>query len=151
PSARFAAAEAISTKALSLAPNHAAAHMALGTALMCTRRAARAISEFEHALALNRNLAIAHSLIGYAKYLLGRAAEPEPHINEALRLSPRDPFAHRWISWVGQAKVALDADTEAVAWLRRSIEGNRNYSLPHFQLAAVLARLGEMEEARAAA
>ena len=30
PSARFAAAEAISTKALSLAPNHAAAHLALG-------------------------------------------------------------------------------------------------------------------------
>jgi TolB-like protein/class 3 adenylate cyclase len=151
PSARFAAAEAISTKALSLAPNHAAAHMALGTALMCTKRAARAISEFEHALALNRNFAIAHSLIGYAKYLLGRAAETEPHINEALRLSPRDPFAHRWISWVGLAKVALDADTEAVAWLRRSIEGNRNYAMPHFQLAAVLARLGEMEEARAAA
>jgi hypothetical protein len=39
---------------------------------------------------------------------------------------------------------------EAVVWLRRGLEANRNYSTPHFQLAAVLARLGEMDEARAA-
>jgi TolB-like protein/class 3 adenylate cyclase/Flp pilus assembly protein TadD len=151
PLARFAAAEAISTNALSLAPNNAAAHMALGTALMCTKRAVQGIAEFEHALALDRNSASAHSLIGYAKHLLGRGAETEAHINEALRLSPRDPYAPRWIAWVGLAKAALGADTEAVAWLRRSIEGNRNYSMPHFQLAAVLARLGEIDEARAAA
>ena len=151
PQARFAAAEALSTQALSLAPNHAVAHMALGTALMFTKRADRAIAEFEHALALDRNSAPAHGLIGYAKHLLGRATETEAHINEALRLSPRDPYAHRWIAWVGFAKVVLDLDTEAGAWLRRSIEGNRNYSMPHFHLAAVLARLGEMEEARAAA
>ena len=150
PSARFAAAEAIATKALSLAPNHAAAHLALGTALMCTKRAAQGIAEFEHALALDRNSAFAHSLIGFAKHLLGRFAETEAHINEALRLSPRDPYAHRWIAWVGVAKVALNADTEAVAWLRRSLEANRNYSMQHFHLAAVLARLGEMDEARAA-
>jgi TolB-like protein len=151
PSARLAAAEVIFTKALSLAPNHAAAHMALGTALMCTKRAAQAIDEFEHTLALDRNSAVAHSLIGYAKHLLGRNAETEAHINEALRLSPRDPFAHTWLVWVGSAKVALNADKEAVVWLRRGLEANRNYSVAHFQLAAVLARLGEMDEARAAA
>ena len=114
PSARLAAAEVISTKVLSLAPNHAAAHLALGTALMCTKRAAQGIAEFERALALDRNSATAHSLIGYAKYLLGRAAETEAHINEALRLSPRDPYAHVWFVWVGMAKVALNVDTEAV-------------------------------------
>jgi TolB-like protein len=151
PAARLSAAEVLSTKALSLAPNNAAAHLALGTALMCTKRAAQAITEFEHALVLDRNSASAHSLTGYAKYLLGRAAETEAHINEAVRLSPRDPYAYRWFVWVGTAKVSLNADTEAVAWLRRGIEGNRNYSTPHFQLAALLALLGEMEEARSAA
>ena len=150
PGTRFAAAEAMSTKALSLAPNHAEAHMALGTALMCTKRAAQAIAEFEHALALDRNSALAHGLIGFAKLLLGRAAETEAHINEALRLSPRDGFAHRWFVWVGSAKVALNADIEAVVWLRRGLEANRNYSVAHFQLAAVLARIGEIDEARAA-
>ena len=55
------------------------------------------------------------------------------------------------MAWVGVAKVALNADTEAVAWLRRSLEANRNYSAQHFQLAAVLMRLGKTEEAGAAA
>jgi TolB-like protein/cytochrome c-type biogenesis protein CcmH/NrfG len=149
-SARFAAAESISTKALSLAPNHVVAHLALGVALICTKRMIQGIAEFEHVLALDRNSAMAHGLIGYAKHLLGRDAETEAHISEALRLSPRDTHAHRWMAWVGAAKVALNADTEAVAWLRRSLEANRNYSVQHFQLAAVLMRLGETEEARAA-
>ena len=151
PSARFTAAEAIATKALSLAPNHAMAHLALGTALMMTKRAVQGIAEFEHVLALDRNSAFAHSLIGFAKLLLGRFAETEAYVNEALRRSPRDINAHRWIAWVGVAKVALNADSEALAWVRRSLEANRNYSMQHFNLAAVLARLGEIDEARAAA
>src|SRR5262245_4994025 len=150
PAARLAAAEAISSKVLSLAPNHTGAHLALGAALMFTRRVVQGVGEFEHLLALDRNSAFARANIGFAKILLGRAAETEAHINEALRLSPRDTHAHRWFIWVGFAKVALNADTEAIAWLRRGLEANRNYPVAHFHLAAVLARLGEMDEARAA-
>jgi TolB-like protein/Flp pilus assembly protein TadD len=150
PSARFAAAEGIATRALSLAPNHALAHLMLGTALMFTKRVSQGVAEFEQALALDRNSAFAHSLIGFAKLLLGRFLETEAHINEALRLSPRDTNAHRWFAWVGVAKVALNADIEALAWLRRSLEANRNYPMQHFNLAAVLTRLGEIDEARAA-
>ena len=35
-------------------------------------------------------------------------------------------------------------------WLRRGLEANRNYPVAHFDLAAALARLGELDEARAA-
>ena len=52
--------------------------------------------------------------------------------------------------WVGVAKAQLNADTEAVAWLRRGLEANRNYSIAHFHLAAALARLGELDQAQAA-
>ena len=52
---------------------------------------------------------------------------------------------------VGVAKLQLGADAEAVAWLRRSIEANRNFPLAHFYLAAALALLGALDEARAAA
>ena len=48
------------------------------------------------------------------------------------------------------AKLMLGADAEAVAWLRRSIEVNRNWSIAHFQLAAGLARLGSLDQARVA-
>jgi len=149
-SVRLTSAEAILTKALSLAPNHAVAHMLLGLVQMFTKRAGQAIAQCEHALALDRNLAGAHSLIGYAKYFIGRSAETEAHVNEALRLSPRDHFAHRWFLWVALAKAQLNLDKAAIVWLRRSLDANRNHSIAHFQLAAVLARLGELEQARAA-
>ena len=42
-------------------------------------------------------------------------------------------------------------DEEAVEWLRRAIETNRNYPRAHFYLAATLAHLGRMNEAQAAA
>jgi len=148
--ARFAAAEAASIKALSLAPNLALAHICLGFVQMFTNRADQGIGEYEQALALDRNLADAHALIGFAKYFLGRGAETETHIQEAFRLSPRDTLAPRWMVWVGFANVQLGAYTEAVTWLRRGLDANRNYSAAHFVLAAALARLAELDEARAA-
>jgi tetratricopeptide (TPR) repeat protein len=122
----------------------------LGTTLTFTNRATQGVAECERALALDRNLADAHAVIGWSKLRLGRAAETEGHINEALRLSPRDVFAFRWMAWVGMAKLMLGADAEAVAWLRRSIEVNRNLYFAHFQLAAGLARLGSLDQARLA-
>jgi hypothetical protein len=52
---------------------------------------------------------------------------------------------------VGRAKIQLGADAEAAAWLRRSVETNRNSPLAHFALAAALALSGTSDEARAAA
>jgi len=149
-SARLVAAEATSTKVLSLAPNHAWAHLVLGIVQMYTRRAAEGIAECEQALALDRNLASAHAFIGLAKYVLGRGAETEPHVNEAFRLSPRDTVAHRWMVWAGLANVQVGADAEAVVWFRRGIDANRNFAIAHFHLAATLARLGDLPQARAA-
>ena len=51
----------------------------------------------------------------------------------------------------GTAKLQLGADAEAVAWLQRSIDANRNFPLTHFVLAAALGLLGAMDEARATA
>ena len=76
-SARFTSAEATLTKALSLAPNHALAHVYLGLVQIFTKRVAQGIAQCERALALDRNLAGAHALIGIAKFLLGRGAETE--------------------------------------------------------------------------
>ncbi len=147
--ARLAAAEAAATKALSLAPDHAFAHLALGAVYMFSNRAAQGIAACEHALALNRSLAVAHATIGLGKLALGRAEETEGHILEALRLSPRDFLAYHWMFMAGVAKLQLGSDEEAVAWQRRSIDANRNIPLAHFNLAAALAHLGRFDEARA--
>lgn len=149
--ALLASGEASAIKALSLAPDHVLAHMILGAVQIATNRAAQGIAECERALALDRNLAVAHGLMGWAKYMIGRGGETEAHVLEALRLSPRDPFAFRWMMYVGSAKLHAGADAEAVAWLRRGIEANRNFAPGHFYLAAALALCGEQTEAKAAA
>jgi TolB-like protein len=148
--ARLALAETAASRSLSLAPDHAAAHMCLGLAQIYTHRAALGIAECERASTLDRNLAAAHGYIGLAKSFLGRGSETEAHVEEAFRLSPRDILAHQWLTIAGSAKVFLGRDEEAVSRLRRAVEANRNFPASHFYLAVALAGIGRLQEARAA-
>jgi TolB-like protein/class 3 adenylate cyclase len=148
---RLAAAEATLTRALSLAPNHPLAHYLTGLVQIFSNRAAQGIAECERALELDRNLAAAHALIGFAKYVTGRGQETEAHVQEALRLSPRDTSAHVWFVWVGSAKTQLGTNEEVLTWVRRGLEANRNLAISHFILAGALARLDQLDEAKAAA
>jgi tetratricopeptide (TPR) repeat protein len=50
--------------------------------------------------------------------------------------------------FAGLAKFHMGREEEAVVWLRRSVEANRTYPSAHFVLAAALARLGRLAEAR---
>jgi tetratricopeptide (TPR) repeat protein len=151
PMACFSAAETNVIKALSLSPDDAVAHGVLGAVYLHTNRAVQGIAECEHALRLDRSLTGFHFSIGVAKIFLGEPAETERHVLEDLRLSPRDTYAHVWMLTVGVAKLMLGADAEAVGWLRRSIETNRNYPPAHLSLAAGLALVGARDEARTAA
>jgi TolB-like protein/class 3 adenylate cyclase len=150
PTAAFAAAEAKLTKALSSVPDHALGHMNLGVVEIFTKRAAEGIAQCEHALALDRNLASAHAIIGFAKIYIGLAEETEAHVGEALRLSPRDTNVYVWMNFAGLAKLHIGSYEQAVAWLRRAIEVNRNYPAVYFHLAAALAQLGRLDEAGSA-
>ncbi len=145
---RLVAAEAALAKALSLAPKHALAHCLLGVVQIQAKRGAQGIAECERALALDRNLAMAHGLIGFAKFVLGRAEDTAAHVEEALRLSPRDVYTYVWLVWDGVAKLALGTDEAAAARFSRSVEINRNLPIAHFMLAAALAHLGRLDEAR---
>ncbi len=150
PASVFAAAEEKLSRALSSSPSHSRGHAFLGYVKILTKRAREGIAECEHALALDRNLVDAHGFIGLGKIFTGRADEAEGHISEALRLSPRDTSAYAWLTEVGIAKNHLGDWEQAVFWCRRAIEANRNYPEAYFHLAAALARLGRLDEARAA-
>src|SRR5262249_717570 len=134
-----------------IAPEHPSAHVILGWVEILTNRAAEGIAECERALALDPNLAHAHAAIGIGKVYMGRAEETGAHINDAFRLSPRDMYVYAWLGIAGTAKFSIGKDEEAVAWLRRAIETNRNVPVRHFYLAAALAHLGRLNEAQAAA
>jgi tetratricopeptide (TPR) repeat protein len=99
-------------------------------------------------LTLDRNLANAHSAIGFGKILIGRAEETEAHFAEAIRLSPGDTWAYRWMNAAAVARLHLGSYEQAVSWFRRAIEANRNYPSSYFGLAAALAQLGRISEAR---
>jgi tetratricopeptide (TPR) repeat protein len=147
----LAAAEATLTRVLSLTSNHAMAHCLFGVVQIFSNRAIQGIAECEQALELDRNLAQAHGWIGLGKCFSGRAEETEAHILKAFRLSPRDSKNYNWMAQLGVAKSYLGDDDAAVASFRRSIETNRNSPpFTHFFLAAGLAHLGRLDEARAA-
>ena len=148
---RLVAAEKASIRALRLAPEHARAHFSLGPVLCVTNRAEAGIAECERALAIDPNLAAAHGAIGAFKAHIGRDEETEAHVREALRLSPRDGSVFLWLMFVGGANVNLGRYEEAIVWLNRSIEANRNNPLCHFHLAGTYTLLGRMEEACATA
>ncbi|HZZ24581.1 MAG TPA: adenylate/guanylate cyclase domain-containing protein, partial [Roseiarcus sp.] len=148
---RLAAAEASLNAVLYRVSDHARARVVLGLIKTHTNRAAEGIREFEQALALDRNMASAHAFIGLAKFFDGRGEETEAHVQEALRLSPRDTDAHIWMTIAGYGKLRPDASDEAAARFRRAIDINRNSHFAHFFLAACLAQLGRLEEARATA
>jgi TolB-like protein/Flp pilus assembly protein TadD len=148
---RLLSAQAYVDKALKLSPDCAAAHFALGELRIYSNRAVQGIAECERALAIDRNFAAAHAHIGMAKLFLGRGEETEAHILEALRISPRDSNEWAWMIYVGTAKFHLGRDEQALAWLNRSIELNPNAPVSRFCLAATLAHLDRLEEAREAA
>jgi TolB-like protein/Flp pilus assembly protein TadD len=149
PEGRLRASEFAFGKALSLAPGNALAHYGLGALLGSTNRAIQGIAELEQALALDPNLARARAYIGLVKGYAGLAEEAESHVLEALRLSPRDPLTFMWFAIAGSGKLSLGEYEQALPWLRKSIEANRNSPLPRFYNAATLAQLGRLEEARA--
>jgi TolB-like protein len=144
----MAAAETKLLRALALAPNHPRAHWGMGLVLCATNRAARGVEELERALAFDPNLAIAHGYVGLAQTFIGRAEETEAHILEAFRLSPRDAAAYLWYFNIGFAKACLGRYGEALPWLRKSLDANRNNPWAYFHMAACLAHLGQLDEAR---
>ena len=148
PQAVLAEAESRLTKALAKRPNDALAHVLMGVALRASNRPQRSIEELERALAIDPNIATARALIGYALVFMGRAEEAEAHVLEALRMSPRDAMIFEWYLMAGSAKACLRDFAEAVSWLRKSIDTNRNRPKAFFLLAACLAHLGRLDEAR---
>ena len=76
-------------------PNHALAHMILGTVQIFTNRAFRGIAQCEQALALDRNLAVAHELdrLGQVHSAAARRRRRQSSRRSASRRAISSPFA----------------------------------------------------------
>ncbi|ASY71903.1 guanylyl cyclase [Sinorhizobium fredii USDA 205] len=138
-----ARAEAEAQRAVALDPNDAGNRWVLGTILGHERRWAESDAEFDATLRLDPNCADAWAMRSDLITLNGRPADAVEYVRKALRLNPHPPGWYYWM--LGQAQYALRDYESAVQTLLRP-ETYRTTS--RRLLAASLAQLGRMEEAR---
>jgi len=134
-------------RAVEIDPNLPEAHAQLGFALMARHELDASIAAFERAHARNPNFVSWQ--FGYA---LVRAGDPQRAIdviNAYMRLDPLyAPFAS---GFLGFAHYMLKQYVQALPLLRDCVSQAPNVRGPHGMLAATYARMGKLEEARAAA
>jgi len=142
---------ALAQQALALDDKDPMAYFAAGRIYMMQGRHDDSIASLKTAIELNPSFAQSHHGLGMALTLAGRLDEAKESLAMAERLSPRDP--NLWASTVVHALACiLSGDYEdAVRWARKTIQNPRSRGYwPHAVLAAALAHLSFMDEARAA-
>jgi len=133
----------LARQAVTLDPNDAGCHWVLANLLAYDRRFEEADAGFARALELDPNEADAWATLSDIAVLAGRVEDGLEHIRKAFRLNP---FPESWyFLMLGQAHYAAGDYEAAVETLRR--EETYRTSSRRF-LAASLARLGRLDEAR---
>jgi TolB-like protein/Tfp pilus assembly protein PilF len=133
----------IARRAVALDPNDPFAHMVLGFVLEYEHEYEESAAQMEMALRLDPNHADTYALRTDLLVMGGRPLEAIESVAQALRLNPHPP---PWYYWgKGEAEYAARQYENAVATLRHEA----TYGTPSRSiLAAALAQLGRLEEAR---
>jgi len=133
----------LAEKAVALDPNDAGNHWVFGHVLGYERRWPESDAEFAAAFRLNPNIADAWAMQSDLIVMSGRLADAVEHVQRALRLNPHPPHWYYWM--LGHAQYALRQYDRAAETLRKEETyraGSRRI------LAATLAQLGQLDEAR---
>jgi len=110
-----------------------------------------AFTALEAALAISPSSALTYIL---GSVVLGWSGEAERAIEwseQGMRLSPFDPWAFAAFDAQAMSHLLRGRYDEACRAAYRSVQANPAHSITYVQLAAALAKLGRLEEARAAA
>jgi DNA-binding winged helix-turn-helix (wHTH) protein/tetratricopeptide (TPR) repeat protein len=146
---RLAKAEEAINKAIKLEPKSAGALLTRGGVLRARGEYRQAIAAFEEALKLNPNFANAHAELGLTMIDVGQPERTVELVQKALDINPDDFARYIWFSWAGLAALYMDQPDEALKWLRRSHEANRQYDNALRLMAVAYAHAGEEALARA--
>jgi adenylate cyclase len=137
--------------ALALDDKDPVAYFALGRVTMMRGEHDAAIAALETTLALNPSFAQAYHGLGFALALAGRLEEAVEMFDKAERLSPFDPLLWAFTITHGLACILARDNKTALQLARQTLQIPRASGYwPHAVLAAALAHLGQMDEARAA-
>jgi TolB-like protein/DNA-binding winged helix-turn-helix (wHTH) protein len=103
----------------------------------------------ERALALAPNSAQILYLSGYCLFYAGQWRRATAALERAMRLSPMDPLIASFHVALAAAYFTGERYEQAVASLGPAVQARRDYLIPRRLLAASLAQLGRIDEARA--
>ncbi|RWE57334.1 adenylate/guanylate cyclase domain-containing protein [Mesorhizobium sp.] len=143
PERHHSLALAAARRAVSLDPENAVAHAILGDVLIYDGKPDEGAAELATTLRINPNHADAWAFLGQLKAFEGNAIEGIGLLRNALRLNPHPPGWYYWL--LGLAQYAAGQYADAVETLRH--EATHRLGSQRI-LAASLARLGHVEEAR---
>ncbi|MEO7381012.1 MAG: winged helix-turn-helix domain-containing protein [Paracoccaceae bacterium] len=110
-----------------------------------------AFTAFESALAISPSSALTYIL---GSVILGWCGDAERAIewsDRGMRLSPFDPWAFAAFDAQAMSHMLRGRYDEACRAAYKAVHANSEHSITHVQLAAALAKLGRLEEARGAA
>jgi adenylate cyclase len=136
--------------AVSLDDKDAMAHAVLATMVMAIGEWEFSIAEARTALALNPNSAFVMAILGRMLCGGGYYDEAIDPLRRALRASPQDPLTWAWVSWLAHSQFGSRDFAAALESCRQLIRLRPSLAWAHEHLAASLAYLGRLDEAREA-
>jgi adenylate cyclase len=107
-----------------------------------------AISLAERAATLNPNSAEVRGTLGGTSVLCGLVDDGIRHAQEAMKLSPLGPDTYYFCYCIALAHLLAERFGDSVSWCERAINERPNYITTYHVLAASLAHLGRLGEAR---
>ncbi len=139
-----------SRRAITLDARNSTCFWAHGRVLTMMGNFDAAITSIEAAIALNPNDSLAHYYLAIALGSVGRLEEAIAKIDDALCLNPLDVAGGGFQTYKSFVLFDLERYDEAVECAQMAIREPYPLSIPFEVLAAALARLGRLKEARAA-
>ncbi|MET3911370.1 adenylate cyclase [Bradyrhizobium sp. S3.3.6] len=136
--------------AVSLDERDAMAHAVLAHMMMWGGEWEAAIAEARTAVALNPNSAFVISMLGCVLGFGGYREEALERLQQAMRASPHDPLIWLWSIWRALLQFFSRDFVAALQTLRQVVRLRPSYAPPYEYVAASLAHLGQLGEAREA-
>jgi adenylate cyclase len=134
--------------AVSLDDKDATAHAVLAHMRMWGGDWEAAITEARTALVLNPNSSFVISMLGCVLGFGGYREEALDRLRQAMRASPNDPLTWLWLLWTGLIQYYSRKFDAAVETLHQVVRLRPGGTPAQVMLAASLAHLGRLEEAR---
>jgi tetratricopeptide (TPR) repeat protein len=129
-------------------PSNIDAQRQLGRIEYIVGRFDKAVAALNAALAIDPNDAQSHHLLGLALLEQKQNSQALRHFNQAIQSGTGAPEAHYMAAL---ASIATGDSPGAIAHLRTLVQANPNVVRPRIVLAALLARQGAMQDAKAIA